>query len=81
MSTAPDNHDAYDYTERIRDRLPRRLRELREARGLSMYALWLKCGVSRDTISHIEGGETNCNQTQMQGLINKVDELINALQK
>lgn len=23
-----------------------------------MYALWLKCGVSRDTISRVEGGET-----------------------
>jgi hypothetical protein len=23
-----------------------------------MYALWLKCGVSRDTISRIEDGET-----------------------
>ena len=22
-----------------------------------MYALWLKCGVSRDTISRVEGGE------------------------
>lgn len=53
-----DNHEAYDYAERIRDRLPRRLQELREGIGLSMYALWLKCGVSRDTISRIEGGET-----------------------
>jgi transcriptional regulator with XRE-family HTH domain len=23
-----------------------------------MFALWQKCGVSRDTISRIEGGET-----------------------
>jgi hypothetical protein len=38
--------------------LPRRLQELREAIGLSMYALWLNCGVSRDTISRIEGGDT-----------------------
>ncbi len=58
MPTAPDNHDAHDYAERIRDRLPRRLQELREACGLSMYALWMKCGVSRDTISRIEGGES-----------------------
>ena len=35
MPTAPDNHDAYDYAERIRERLPRRLQELREAMGLS----------------------------------------------
>lgn len=65
MPTAPDNHDAHDYVERIRERLPPRLQELREAIGRSMYALWLKCGVSRDTISRIEGGETNCNQTQI----------------
>lgn len=51
------NH-AYDYAERIRERLPRRLQELREAESLSMYALWRKCGVSRDTISRVEGGET-----------------------
>ena len=31
MPTAPDNHDAHDYAERIRERLPRRLLELREA--------------------------------------------------
>ena len=59
MPTVPDNHDAYDYAERIRERLPRRLQELREAERLSMYALWQKCGVSRDTISRIEGGETS----------------------
>ena len=58
MPTAPDNHDAHDYAERIRERLPRRLQELREACGLSMYALWMKCGVSRDMISRIEGGDT-----------------------
>jgi hypothetical protein len=35
MPTAPDNHDAYDYDERIRERLPWRLPELREAMGWS----------------------------------------------
>jgi hypothetical protein len=35
MPTPPDNHDAHDYAERIRERLPRRLQELREAMGLS----------------------------------------------
>jgi hypothetical protein len=35
MPTAPDNHDAHDYAERIRERLPRCLPELREAMGLS----------------------------------------------
>jgi transcriptional regulator with XRE-family HTH domain len=56
--TSHEKLDAYDYAERIRERLPRRLQELREAERLSMYALWQKCGVSRDTISRIEGGET-----------------------
>ena len=37
---------------------PETAQELREAIGLSMDALWLKCGVSRDTISRIESGET-----------------------
>jgi transcriptional regulator with XRE-family HTH domain len=58
MPTAPDNHDAHDYAERIRDRLPRRLQELREACGLSMYALWMKCGVSREMSSRIESSES-----------------------
>lgn len=58
MPAAPDNHEAHDYAERIRERLPRRLQELREAERLSMYALWQKCGVSRDTISRVEAGET-----------------------
>jgi transcriptional regulator with XRE-family HTH domain len=58
VPSTPANHDAHDYAERIRERLPRRHQELREGIGLSMYALWLKGGVSRDTISRIEGGET-----------------------
>ncbi len=40
-------HEAYDYAERIRERLPRRSQELREVVGLSMDALWLKCGCRR----------------------------------
>ena len=31
IPTAPDNHDAHDCAERIRERLSRRLQELREA--------------------------------------------------
>jgi len=38
--------------------MPRWLQELREAAGMSMDALWLKCGVSRDMISRIESGES-----------------------
>jgi hypothetical protein len=37
MPTAPDNHDA----ERIHERLPRRLQELREAMVLSTVPSWL----------------------------------------
>lgn len=58
MPTAPGNHDAQDDAERIRERLRRRLQELRQAECLSMYALWQKCGVSRDNISRLEGGDT-----------------------
>lgn len=43
MPSTPDHHEAQVYAERIRDRLPRRLQELREAVDLSMYALWMKC--------------------------------------
>jgi transcriptional regulator with XRE-family HTH domain len=58
MPAALDHHDAHDYAERIRERLQRRLQETREVARLSMYALWRKCGVSRDAISHIEAGDT-----------------------
>ena len=33
MPATPNNHDAHDYAERIRERLPRRLEALREAIG------------------------------------------------
>ena len=33
------------------------MKELREARGLSQYELWQKCGVARNTISYIESGK------------------------
>lgn len=50
-----DSREAHDYAERIRERLPRRLQELRERCGLSkyglaMYALEKKSGVSREMI-------------------------------
>ena len=47
LPAAPDNHDAHDYAERIRERLPRKLQELREAAGLSKYGLAGACGISR----------------------------------
>ncbi len=58
MPGPSSKHNAYAYAERIRERLPRRMQELREAKGLSQYALWRKCGVTRDTISRVEAGET-----------------------
>jgi DNA-binding XRE family transcriptional regulator len=59
MPTAPDNHDAHDYAERIRERLPRRLQELRERCGLSKYGLARESGVSREYIGKIERGKAN----------------------
>ncbi len=56
MPFAPDNHEAYDYAERIRERLPRRLQELRGSAKLSMYALALESGISREDIGKIKGG-------------------------
>ena len=54
MPAAPDNHDAHDYAERIRERLPRRWRELRERCGLSKYGLARGSGISWESI-----GRTN----------------------
>jgi hypothetical protein len=42
--TAPDSHEAHDYAERIRERLPRRLQELRERCGLSKYGWLVRVG-------------------------------------
>ena len=50
MPTAPDNHDAYDYAERIRERLPRRHQELRESMKLSMYGIARESGLSWETL-------------------------------
>jgi transcriptional regulator with XRE-family HTH domain len=59
MPTAPDNHDAHDYAERIRERLPRRLQELREAAGYTKYGLARESGVSREYLGKIERGVAN----------------------
>lgn len=59
MSTAPDNHEAHDYAERLRERLPRRLQELREAAGFTKYGLARESGVSREYIGKIERGKAN----------------------
>jgi transcriptional regulator with XRE-family HTH domain len=43
----------------LNDRIARRVRELRAARGLSLDALATQCGVSRSMISLIERGESS----------------------
>ncbi len=48
MPTAPDNPDADDYAERILERLPRRLQELREVAGGTKYGLARESAVSRE---------------------------------
>lgn len=53
MPTAPDNHDAHDYAERIRERLRCRLQELRERCGLSKYGLARECGIIREYIGKL----------------------------
>ena len=53
MPVAPDNHDAHDYAERIRERLPRRLQELRERCGLSKYGLARESGLNREYIGKL----------------------------
>jgi ribosome-binding protein aMBF1 (putative translation factor) len=57
MPSTPDSA-AFNYAERIRERLPRTLQEEREAAGMSPYALEKKCGVSRDMIGDIESGDS-----------------------
>ena len=58
MPAAPD-HPAHDYAERIRERLPRRLQELREGAGMSKYALARESGLSREYIGRLERGRAN----------------------
>jgi len=53
MPTAPDNYDAHDHAERIRERLPRRLQELRERCGLSKYGLARESGLSRNACGSV----------------------------
>ena len=59
MPDASRNYDAHDYAERIRERLPRRLQELREAAGFTKYGLARESGVSREYIGKIERGKAN----------------------
>ena len=54
MPNAPDNHEAHDYAERIRERWPRRLQELREAAGFTKYGLARESSVSREYLGKIK---------------------------
>ncbi|HCN30027.1 MAG TPA: hypothetical protein DIT64_15075 [Verrucomicrobiales bacterium] len=54
-----DTHDAHDYAERIRARLPRLLQVLRERCGLSKFALARESGVSREYIGNFERGKAS----------------------
>jgi transcriptional regulator with XRE-family HTH domain len=53
MPTAPDNRDSHDHAERIHERLPRCLQELRERCGLSKYGLARESGLSREYIGKL----------------------------
>jgi len=59
MPSSSHNHDAHHYAERIRERLPRRLHELRERAGLSKYGLARESGLSREYIGKLERGVAN----------------------
>lgn len=59
MPSAPDNHDANDYAERVRERLPRGLQELREAAGFTKYGVARESGVSREYLGKIGRGFAN----------------------
>ena len=49
---------AYCYAMKFCGRLPKCVRKVREARGLSRYALALASGVSREMIRRIETGDS-----------------------
>ena len=53
MPAAPDKHHAHNYAERIRERLPRRLQELREAAGFTKYGLARESGLRREYIGKL----------------------------
>lgn len=60
---------ASEYSAQMVARLPRRVQERRESIGLSMYALSMKCGVGRSTISELESGDRVPGQPVMFCLV------------
>ena len=60
MPPPPFYHDAcYDHAGHLRERLPGRLRELREAAGFTKYGLSRESGDSPEYIGKIEHGKAN----------------------
>jgi transcriptional regulator with XRE-family HTH domain len=55
----PNSQDNHDCAERIRERLPRHLQELREAAGFTKYGLAHESGVSREYLGKIGRGVAN----------------------
>lgn len=50
--------ETHEYAERVYQRLAKRLRAEREARGMSKYALAQAAGMSRDMLGCIEAGKS-----------------------
>lgn len=57
----------------LNDRIARRVRDLRAARGLSLEALATHCGVSRSMISLIERGESSPTAVLLEKLATGLD--------
>jgi len=63
----------------LNDRIARRVRELRAARGLSLDALATHCGVSRSMISLIERGESSPTAVVLEKLATGLDVALASL--
>lgn len=61
MSPPTRHHEAHDYAERLRKRLPRHLQELRDAVDFTKHGLARESGVSRYCISN--PGDTPASRT------------------
>ena len=58
MSRDPTESTSEMYAQNVCAKLPVYMQRLRMGAKMTMYALWKACGISRDTISRIEAGET-----------------------
>ena len=59
MNTQNSQHEAHEYAERIRARLPGQLAKARVAAKMSRYRLEKNCKITDETIGQIEQGESN----------------------